>query len=105
MAALAELLAWRLRTKVELSRMMDVINTLNKLTMRMMENIQFSSDLFALIGLKINTTTVLALWVCSVHSLTHWGRVTHICVGKLTMIGSDNGLSLDGAKPFSEPML
>ena len=26
-------------------------------------------------------------------SLTHWGRVTHICVGKLTNIGSDNGLS------------
>ena len=26
-------------------------------------------------------------------SLTHWGRVTHICVGKLTIIGSDNGLS------------
>ena len=25
--------------------------------------------------------------------LTHWGRVTHICVGKLTSIGSDNGLS------------
>ena len=25
--------------------------------------------------------------------LTHWGRVTHICVGKLTIIGSDNGLS------------
>ena len=25
--------------------------------------------------------------------LTHWGRVTHICVGKLAMIGSDNGLS------------
>ena len=24
----------------------------------------------------------------------HWGRVTHICVGKLTIIGSDNGLSL-----------
>ena len=27
------------------------------------------------------------------HLLTHWGRVTHICVGKLTTIGSDNGLS------------
>ena len=27
--------------------------------------------------------------------LTHWGRVTHICVGKLTIIGSDNGLSPD----------
>ena len=25
--------------------------------------------------------------------LTHRGRVTHICVGKLTIIGSDNGLS------------
>ena len=27
--------------------------------------------------------------------LTHWGRVTHICVGKLTIIGSDNGSSPD----------
>ena len=26
-------------------------------------------------------------------SLTHWGQVTHICVSKLTIIGSDNGLS------------
>ena len=25
--------------------------------------------------------------------LTHWGRVTHICVGSITIIGSDNGLS------------
>ena len=25
--------------------------------------------------------------------LTHWGRATHICVGKLTTIDSDNGLS------------
>ena len=25
--------------------------------------------------------------------LTHWCRVTHICVSKLTIIGSDNGLS------------
>ena len=24
---------------------------------------------------------------------THWGRVTHICAGNLTLIGSDNGLS------------
>ena len=27
--------------------------------------------------------------------LTHWGRVTHICVSKLSIIGSDNGLSPD----------
>ena len=26
-------------------------------------------------------------------SLTHWGRVTHICVSKLPIIGSDNGLA------------
>ena len=25
--------------------------------------------------------------------LTHWGRVTHICVSKLSILGSDNGLS------------
>ena len=27
------------------------------------------------------------------NELTHWGRVTHICVSKLTITGSDNGLS------------
>ena len=27
------------------------------------------------------------------YSLTHWSRVTHICISKLTTIGSDNGLS------------
>ena len=27
------------------------------------------------------------------NTLNHWGRVTHICVGKLTITGSDNGLS------------
>ena len=26
-------------------------------------------------------------------TLTHWGRVKHICVCKLTIIGSDNGLA------------
>ena len=29
----------------------------------------------------------------SLDVLTHWGRVTYICGGKLTIIGSDNGLS------------
>ena len=27
--------------------------------------------------------------------LTQWGRVTHICASKLSIIGSDNGLSPD----------
>ena len=30
--------------------------------------------------------------VCVKFSLTHWGRMTHICVSKLTIIGSDNSL-------------
>ena len=30
---------------------------------------------------------------CKTPLLTHWGRVTHICISKLTIIGSDNGLS------------
>ena len=29
---------------------------------------------------------------CLVHGLNAWGRVTHICVGKLNTIDSDNGL-------------
>ena len=29
----------------------------------------------------------------SLNVLTHWGRVTHICVSKLIIIGSDNDLS------------
>ena len=29
----------------------------------------------------------------SLNVLTHWGRVTHICVSKITIIGSDYGLS------------
>ena len=28
-----------------------------------------------------------------INALTHWGRMTHVCVGKLTLIGSDNSLS------------
>ena len=31
----------------------------------------------------------------SLISLTHWGQVTHICVSKLTIIGSHNGLLPD----------
>ena len=32
--------------------------------------------------------------------LTHWGWVTHICVGKLTTIGSDKDLSPDRRQAF-----
>ena len=36
--------------------------------------------------------TRLYWWLENI-GLTHWGRVTHINVSKLTIIGSDNGLS------------
>ena len=39
-----------------------------------------------------STPVSIVMHVCP-ESLTHWGRVTHICVIKLTIIGSDNGLS------------
>ena len=40
----------------------------------------------------------LLMYICVtqpqwVKQLTHWGRVMHTCVGNLTTIGSDNGLS------------
>ena len=36
----------------------------------------------------------LKVWSQNIcYRLTHWGRVTHTCVSKLTIIGSDNGLS------------
>ena len=30
---------------------------------------------------------------CNKSNLTHWDRVTHVCVSKPGIIGSDNGLS------------
>ena len=44
-----------------------------------------------------NDEDMLPLLSCAleINTLTHWGRVTHICVSKLTIIGSDNGLSPD----------
>ena len=45
---------------------------------------------------KINLKTPYnKLWqFCfTLNVLTHWGRVMHICFSKLTIIGSDNGLS------------
>ena len=35
----------------------------------------------------------LTIWLLMCWCLTHWGWVTHISVCKLTIIGSDNGLS------------
>ena len=44
----------------------------------------------------IRYITLIFYWWSSVElTLSHWGRVTHLCVGIVTIIGSDNGLSHD----------
>ena len=42
---------------------------------------------------QLITQNPLMHWSCLPFALTHWGRVMHICVFILTIIGSDNGLS------------
>ena len=44
---------------------------------------------------KCTQSSLVIIVVAAVQpmKLTHWGRVTHICVSKLTIHGSDNGLS------------
>ena len=38
-------------------------------------------------------TPISLMLIIKIIMLTHWGRVTHICVVQLTSIASDNGLS------------
>ena len=47
------------------------------------------------IGQWIKTLKIFPMDYSRLFPLIHWGRVTHICVSKLTIIGSDNGLSPD----------
>ena len=49
---------------------------------------------FIILGvIRFITVSRLGTMVTAISfQLTHWGRATHICVGKLTIIGSDNGL-------------
>ena len=58
----------------------------------------FSIGGLSLLQYNIYLTFVCNLMIlrydkCDLPSLTHWGRVTHICVAYLTIIASDNGLS------------
>ena len=53
----------------------------------------FYSNWYQINNMKVDAINKLPTWTNLDSSLTHWGRVTHICVGNLTIIGSDNGLS------------
>ena len=50
-----------------------------------MQRMQVSSTVITKIDISTSCVT----------SLTHWGRVTHMCVSKLNIVVSDNGLSPD----------
>ena len=49
--------------------------------------------------------TFLSCYCMHVHQLTHWSRVTLLCVSKLTIIVSDNGLLPGRGEPLSETMV
>ena len=78
--------------------------TLNNLPMRKQYEILFvspNSDWYGVPVIIMLHLMTFKIRLCVAHSyhffhaalqLTHWGRATHICVGKLTTIGSDNGL-------------
>ena len=57
-------------------------------------NLGLNSFIFMFSAFRFKFTTVFCSIDNKSHSatVTHWGRVTHICVGKLTIVGSDNGL-------------
>ena len=45
-------------------------------------------------GIQFDTYAYIRIYPSlGLNELTHWGRVTDICVSKRTIIGSDNGLS------------
>ena len=48
----------------------------------------------SLLDMSLKMTNLkLQPYLPGANKLSHWGRVTHICVSELTIIGSDNGLS------------
>ena len=58
------------------------------------QSVYMVRTLYIFVCIKLCIFSYFSLALCFPCSrLTHWGRVTHICVSKLTIIGSDNGLS------------
>ena len=55
-------------------------------------NASFANHRWSRILMSNNNSHERRMWLF-IHVLTHWGRVTHICVRKLTIIGLDNGLA------------
>ena len=55
--------------------------------------ILIGADVLVTLRVRASATMILTMLNRNNSVPIHWGRVTHICVGKLTNIDSDNGLS------------
>ena len=58
--------------------------------------VRYVSQHWHLVHISAFQHKILVSWGLHVYFVvvvTHWGRVTHICVSELPIIGSDNGLS------------
>ena len=63
---------------------------------------QRSNNLLSVVVVKSNFVIYLSVWCvpnlfrysyhCECRNQSHWGRLAHICISKLTIIGSDNSL-------------
>ena len=66
---------------------------LNPYEKKFIRNFKQNTKLFIHENASENIVCEMAVILSRGDELTHWGRVTHISVSKLTIIGSDNGLS------------
>ena len=87
MSALVQMMAWH-RTDQSLFDRMMTQHTDAYLPACRQRNLQIICQTSGTIGCQ---------GICrhnyGVSLLTHWGRVTHLCISELSIIGSDNGLS------------
>ena len=60
-----------------------------------MSLISFRHTIVGLVDRSVRASFQSADELSPLITLTHWGRMTHICVSTLTIIGWDNGLSPD----------
>ena len=58
-----------------------------------MIDISISNELLTKCTEKCVIDSFDPLFYLTIYKLTHWGQVTHMWVGDLTITGSDNGLS------------
>ena len=76
-------------------KVMDYFNKISKLSVAQQYHIQW--DIFMTCPVLSISCSCHSCDICNIVSqamgLTHWGRVTYICVGNLTITGWDNGLS------------